>query len=502
MRGITKHFIESGVTANDRINFDIDKGSIHALIGENGTGKSTLMNVLSGLIEPDYGSISVEGRQVQFKSPADALSAGIGMIHQKLPIIPELSVFENIILGTEATLPLPRDTSSLRDRISTLAERAELRIDLDRKCRGLSASELQKVSLLHLLHRDLDLLILDEPTATFTNEETSTLFRLMRRLSSEGIALVFITHKLREVLDISDRISVLRRGKLVHTSKTTDADEPGLAVQMFGDQVRLKTSHSPLSEQQIDNEREIALELRDIVTKNYGSVFLDHVNIELSYGEIMAVTGIREQGLEVIEEVTAGFLPISRGEIYIHGVQQDQLTPKKLRRLGVGYIPTDRLQRGASLNAEVAENLGLLKYRRLGGFGLEKRNRLEQYANGLVDRFGIDIGSIKTLNRLSIGNIQKVILAREIEGTRGVLIFSEPFWGLDMQSRDNLARRLTELKTRGKAILILTSNIDEVLAIADKVAVLYQGKITGIMPRKKLSRELLGQYILGNRRDL
>ena len=492
MRGINKYFPENGVHANSNVDFNIYSGEIHSLIGENGTGKTTLMNILSGTIQPEKGEIILNGRIIAIKTPADALSAGIGMIHQHLQLIPDLSVWENIVLGAE---PITKtgaiDKKSAIKKIQSICSLYGFKLNLFSKLSALSASERQHTALLVMLLLDIKILILDEPTSTFTDQEITLLFKIFKELSSNGKAIVFITHKLREVLHISDRITIMRNGRNIGEKLKNDTDEAALAGLMIGDEPVRKTYLERIK------PGKVILEIRNLTCRIKEKELISEINFNVHMGETVAVTGIRENGLEILEDILSGMKKSTSGSVFFQGKNITNISPHLLRKNNIAFIPTDRMLRGASLSSTMAENLILLNYKKLHKWGLMKRDEIDHFTEKLRSHYNINGDANLPLTGLSGGNIQKVIVSRELSQQAGLVIFSEPAWGLDIRSRDFIYEKIIELKKKGTAILLISSDLDEVLNLADRVAVMYKGGLQAILKNKNLSRKDTGDYMLG-----
>ncbi len=499
---ITKHFPENGVTANSRVDLDINAGEIHALVGENGSGKSTLMHVLSGLIRSDAGAVFLDGARLRINSPQEALNHGIGMVHQHVQLVREFTVLQNIILGRE-----PRtwwgQTDQLRARrqVQELMDLYNLQIDLDRPAFELSIDGEQKIALLSLLYAGAAYLILDEPTTLFEEDESDLLHAVLEKLRNEGKTLVLITHKLKEALHYADRISVMRAGRRVATEYSRALDQEKLSRLMIGS----AAGHEPFQPAQPEASQSrptnpvLQLNQIEFRHKASGSALpeLKGVSFELFPGESLAVTGIRENGLETLEQLLAGFTVPSSGSILFKGESIAGLSIRDLRRKRIAYIPTERMVRGASLDSSVAENMILLNYRSFHGWGRLKQEEIEHFTGNLKQQFNIKASPKDRLAGLSGGNIQKVIISREIVNSPELLIFSEPSWGLDFAGRSFVFQKIDELKSRGSAVLVITSDIEEALECADRIAVMYRGQVSGIVQSDQADKTRIGRLMLG-----
>lgn len=514
---ITKQFPENGVTANDRVNLHIREGETHAIVGENGSGKSTLMHVLSGLIRPDSGRILLDGSGLRISSPHEALEYGIGMMHQHVQLVREFTVLQNIILGRE-----PRawwgqtDIIRARKQVLQLMDAYHLHIELDRPAFELSIDGEQKIALLSLLYAEARYIILDEPTTLFEEDESDLLHAVLEKLRESGKTLVLITHKLREALHYADRVTVMRAGRKVTTEYSEQLDQEKLSKLMIGTgkehgqlwkehpsrSARGGTAVNPQSARQPEAEpASPVLQLRHIEYRHSLSSSalpeLKAVSFELFPGEALAVTGIRENGLETLEQLLAGFTIPSSGSILFKGDSITGLSIRDLRRKRIAYIPTERMLRGASLDSSVAENMILLNYRDFHSWGRLKKEEIEHFTGNLKQLFNIKASPRDRLAGLSGGNIQKVIISREMVNSPELLIFSEPSWGLDFAGRRFVLQKIAELKARGSAVLIITSDIEEALASADRIVVMYRGKVNGIVRANQVDKTIIGRLMLG-----
>ncbi|MFW5727563.1 MAG: ABC transporter ATP-binding protein [Spirochaetia bacterium] len=504
---ITKQFTENGVTANSRVDLDIHAGEIHALVGENGSGKSTLMHVLSGLIRPDTGAVFLDGSRLRISSPHEALNHGIGMVHQHVQLVREFTVLQNIILGREPrTWWGQTDLLRARRQVQELMELYNLQIDPDRPAFELSIDGEQKIALLSLLYAGANYIILDEPTTLFEEDESDLLHPVLEKLRSEGKTLILITHKLREALHYADRISVMRAGHRVATEYSQALDQEKLSGLMIGaaaghlpfrrEQQRSEQAEPPQSLPSKPVLRLINIEFRH---KAVDSTLpeLKGVSFELFPGESLAVTGIRENGLETLEQLLTGFSVPSSGRILFKDESIAGLSIRKLRRKRIAYIPTERMLRGASLDSSVAENMILLNYRNFHGWGRLKQEEIEHFTGNLKQQFNIKASPKDRLAGLSGGNIQKVIISREIVHSPQLLIFSEPSWGLDFAGRSFVYQKIEELKSQGSAVLIITSDIEEALECADRIVVMYRGQVSGIIRSDQADKTKIGRLMLG-----
>jgi ABC-type uncharacterized transport system ATPase subunit len=497
MRGIVKRF--PGVLANENVDFDLRRGEIHALLGENGAGKSTLMNVLAGLYRPEEGTIRVDGRPVDFRSPRDAIECGIGMVHQHFMLVPSQSVTENILLGLDE----PRFVMRLphyERRVADLAQEFGLHVDPRAKIWQLSVGEQQRVEILKMLYRGTDILIMDEPTAVLAPQEIDDLFHILRAMVTEGKSIVFISHKLREVMAIADRITVLRKGRVtaagVNPSETTTAD---LARLMVGRPVLFRL------EREAQEPGEEILVVEDVSAENdKGLPALDHVSLQVRAGEILGIAGVAGNGQGELAEVITGLRKCTSGRVLVH----DQVVSNQPARLaidqGVAHIPQDRKETGTAPNLSITNNLILKSYRQppIAQGPAVDYPVARQHAEELKEQYEIMAPTVDTSVRyLSGGNLQRVILAREISCGPGLMIAVQPTRGLDVGAIEGVQRLLLELRRCGTAVLLVSEELDEITALSDRISVLYEGQIVGEIAgevgdeeRERIGLMMTGQY--------
>jgi simple sugar transport system ATP-binding protein len=474
LRGITKRF--PGVVANDHIDFDLGEGEVHALLGENGAGKSTLMNVLYGLYQPDEGEILIKGRPVRFHSPKDAINHGIGMVHQHFMLIPVMTVAENIVLATEPTHGgVLLDYGAATRRVAELSKSFNFAIDPDARVESITVGQQQRVEILKALYRQADILILDEPTAVLTPQEARELFEILRTLTRDGMSVIFITHKLNEVLDIADRITVLRRGKQIDTVRREGATEASLARMMVGRDVLLRVDKSAPS------PGEPLLAVDDLhVVDDRGLEVVRGVSSEVRGGEIVGIAGVDGNGQSELIDAISGLRRSQSGRVTIGGRDVTGADPAKILDLGLGHIPEDRQRRGLVLEFSLAENVALHDYDKAPGsrFGWLFPRELVRRARELLKQYDVRGGGPQTrASALSGGNQQKVVLAREIGREPSVLIAAQPTRGLDVGAIEFVHSRLVEARDNGKAVLLVSLELDEILSLSDRVLVLYEGRV-------------------------
>jgi ABC-type uncharacterized transport system ATPase subunit len=492
LRGITKRF--GNLVANDSIDLDIAPGEIHCLLGENGAGKTTLMNVLYGLLQPEEGAIVIDGVEHVHANPKEAIAAGIGMVHQQFMLVDVFTVAENLILGREESMAGLLNMGQARQAVRHLSERYGLEVDPDAVVEDLPIGVQQRVEILKALANDAKYLILDEPSAVLTPQETDRLMAVMRSLRDAGKAIVFITHKLREVREIADKITVIRHGKVVGTARPTDS-ESDLAELMVGRAVNLVVDKKPASPS--PEPRLIMIGVS--VARSNGTLAVDDLDLEVYGGEIVCIAGVQGNGQTELAEALLGLTPVETGTIELDGMRLTGLTPRETIDAGLGFVPEDRKQDGCVSSFTVAENLILNHhddhpYAR--GIALNL-SRVRHNAAHRVAEFDIRTQSIETpVSSLSGGNQQKVVLARELSRSLALLVASQPTRGLDVGAIEFVHRRLVEERDRGTAVVIVSTELDEVIALADRIAVMYRGRVVGIVS-PDTSREVLGLMMAG-----
>ena len=492
LKGITKRF--GSLVANDRIDLSVAPGQVHALLGENGAGKTTLMNVLYGLLQPDEGEILLDGKAVQFHSPRDAIAAGIGMVHQHFMLVPVFSVAENVTLGIEETRPPGLlDRRRTRRDVRELSRRYGLDIDPDALVENLPVGIQQRVEIVKALVRQASVLILDEPTAVLTPAETEDLFRIIRQLKAGGTSIVFISHKLKEVQAIADTITVLRRGAVVG-ERPPSASEDELASLMVGRNVQLRVSKQPAK------PGDAVLDVNGLtVADETGRVWVSRTSLQVRAGEILGVAGVQGNGQTELCEALMGLRPTVAGQVLLNGQDLTHATPKQRLRAGIAYVPEDRQEDGLVSDFPVADNMVLDVYDQppfASGINLNL-GAIASNAAERIREFDVRAPSAQVaVGTLSGGNQQKVILARELGRENKVLIASQPTRGLDVGSIEFVHRRIVEQRDHGVAVLIVSSELDEIYALADRIAVMYEGKITGIRP-PTVPAEELGRLMAG-----
>jgi general nucleoside transport system ATP-binding protein len=492
MQGITKRF--PGVLANDRVDFSVRSGEVHALLGENGAGKTTLMKVLYGMYRPDEGRILLNGQEVNIQSPTDAINNGIGMIHQHFMLVESLTVAENVALGLKSSRAPLTDLDKVSERILDLAKIYGLDIDPGAYIWQLSVGQQQRVEIIKALYRGAALLILDEPTAVLTPQEVDEFFVIIREMAQDGHALIFISHKLHEVIDISDRVSVLRDGKKVGTFQTADSTKADLARWMVGREVDFRPEIESVQ------RGETRLRISNIsCPSDRGTPGLRGVTLEVHSGEILGIAGVSGNGQRELAEVITGLREAVTGQIELDGKDISNLSPKDRTDRLLSYIPEERMRDGMIKDFTVAENLILRESHKkpYSNHGFLNLKAIAVQSEKLIRNFQIKTPSQDTLAKsLSGGNIQKVVVARELARKPRVIIAAQPTRGLDVGATEYVRERLLERKN-GTGILLISEDLDEILALADRIAVIYEGQIMGVVPRDEATPEKLGLLMAG-----
>ncbi|MDR3321307.1 MAG: ABC transporter ATP-binding protein [Synergistaceae bacterium] len=476
MRGIMKRF--SGVAANKGVNFSVKAGEVHALLGENGAGKSTLMNILYGLYRPDEGRIFVNGEPVVFRSPSDAIAAGIGMVHQHFMLVHTHTVWENMILGLKDT-PFILPGRKIRDRIAALSDQYGLKIDPTALVWQLSTGEQQRVALLQMLYRNAKVLILDEPTAVLTPQEAVRLFETIRCMTKEGHGVVFISHKMREVMSETHRVTVLRRGENAGSVATVDTMEGELAEMMMGRKVTLDISRAPMK------AGEAIFEARNVrVLGDRGIEAVGGISFKLRQNEILGVAGVAGNGQRELCEALVGLRPLLSGEIELSGRRMESSSPRRFIDGGVYYIPSDRKGIGMASGMDVISNSIIKKYwsKPVARGVFIDWGRSEDCARCIVEDFDVSVSSLRTpVKNLSGGNLQKLLMGRELSGAPKVVIVMHPTWGLDVSATRYVREQLLAQRGNGSAILLISEDLDELIALSDRLAVIFKGKFMGMI---------------------
>ncbi|MCY3786105.1 MAG: ABC transporter ATP-binding protein [bacterium] len=493
MRGITKRF--PGVLANDAVDFDLAAGEVHTLLGENGAGKSTLMKILYGMYRPEAGEIRLRGNRVSIDSPSAAIEYGIGMIHQHFMLVPTLSVTENVALGLQSGRGPLTDLSTVANRIGALSDTYGLRVDPDALIWQLAVGERQRVEILKALYRDASILVMDEPTAVLTPQEVDELIVVLRRMAADGRGLVFISHKLHEVMAVSDRITVLRDGRVAGETTPAGTDRAELARMMVGRPVQMVPDRPDVS------LGAPLLEVRDLhVEGDRGDAAVAGMSFSVAAGEILGLAGVSGNGQSELAQAIAGLRPPQRGAVGIDGADVTGQHPRRVRDAGLSYVPEERMRDGVIGRFTVAENLVLLNQgspefcRR----GFLRLGAIRQHCRDLVERFAVKTPGIDVpTSNLSGGNIQKLILARELSARPKVILAAQPTRGVDVGAAEYIHGRLVAQKASGCATLLISEDLDEVLALSDRIGVMYEGRLMGVLDRAEATVERLGLWMAG-----
>ncbi|HFI0455853.1 TPA: ABC transporter ATP-binding protein [Streptococcus suis] len=495
MRNITKIFGE--FVANDHINLNVKRGEIHALLGENGAGKSTLMNMLAGLLEPTSGEIAINGEVVKIDSPSKAAHLGIGMVHQHFMLVDAFTVAENIILGSETTKAGVIDLKKAIAEIKELSERYGLEVDPTAKVADISVGAQQRVEILKTLYRGADLLIFDEPTAVLTPAEIAELLKIMKKLIEEGKSIILITHKLDEIRAVANRVTVIRRGKSIETVDVAGATNEDLAEWMVGRSVSFKT------EKIASNPKEVILSIKDlVVNENRGIPAVKGLNLDVRAGEVVGIAGIDGNGQSELIQAITGLRKVKSGSITIKGEEIVGKTPRKITEMQVSHVPEDRHRDGLVLQMSVAENIALQTYYKEPNSknGILNYNKINEKARQLMEEFDVRGASeLVPAKALSGGNQQKAIIAREIDRNPDLLIVSQPTRGLDVGAIEYIRKRLIAERDKGKAVLVVSFELDEILDVSDRIAVIHDGTIHGIVDPATTNKQELGVLMAGGK---
>jgi len=491
MEDISKAF--PGVLANDRVTLEVLPGEIHALVGENGAGKTTLMRILSGLERPDAGRIFWAGAPVAIASPQHAIRLGIGMVHQRFHLVPSLTVAENIALGQEPRRGIRFDRRRARANVSELAARFGLQVDPEARVADLSVGEQQRVEILKVLYRRARLLILDEPTGVLTPQEASDLFAVLRRLTAEGHTVIFITHKLAEVLAVSDRVTVLRRGQVVGRLPTAQASPRELARMIVGEAVTETRRREPGA----PGDPVMVLDEITAVDER-GLHALVGITLTVHRCEILGLAGVEGNGQKELVEVVTGVRPVTAGRLLIGGRDLTRAPVAARREAGLAVIPEDRYGQGVSLPMSIEENLISTRYRRMAQWGVLSMPTVRRWARSLMQRFDIRAPHPRVAAvTLSGGNLQRLVAARELAGDPPVLVASHPTRGLDVAATQFIHRQLLGMRDRGAGVLLVSADLDEILTLSDRIVIMFEGRIIGELPGASATRERLGLLMAG-----
>ncbi|MGX8177573.1 ABC transporter ATP-binding protein [Exiguobacterium sp. Helios] len=498
MLNIRKEF--GSFVANDNITLQLRKGEIHALLGENGAGKSTLMNVLFGLYQPEAGEIRVRGEKVNITSPNVANDLGIGMVHQHFMLVQNFTVTENIILGAEPKAGLKIDRAAAREKVRQISEQYGLAVDPDAKIEDISVGMQQRVEILKTLYRGADILIFDEPSAVLTPQEIKELIQIMNRLIAEGKSIILITHKLKEIMEVADRCTTIRRGKYIGT---VDIDETmtqsRLAEMMVGREVNFNAEYSKATPQ------ELVLDIKDLVVKDSrGIKAVDGLNLDIRAGEIVGIAGIDGNGQTELIEAITGLRKADSGEIFLNNKSIKNLKPRKVTESGVGHIPQDRHKHGLVLDYSIGHNMVLQTYyqKPYSKAGIMNYGQVMEKAKTLIEKFDVRTPSPETFARaLSGGNQQKAIIAREVDRSPDLLIAAQPTRGLDVGAIEFIHEQLVLEREKGRAVLLISFELEEILQVSDRIAVLYEGRTVAFLDPKETNEIELGFLMAGGKKE-
>ncbi len=501
MNSIVKVYPETLKRANDQVDLTLKRGEILSLAGENGAGKSTLMKILYGLTPCDEGSLFVDGKPFNHPTPIEAGKRGIGMVHQHFMLVDEFTVTENVILGDESTSAIGLlSRKRNRERVVALIKEHHFPISPEALVSSLSVGEKQQVEILKMLMRDINILILDEPTSVLTQVEIDSLFTTIRKLQSHGVSIIIITHKLHEIKEISDRVAIMREGKMIGVWDTPNVTEEDIARLMMGNAA---ASAAEKAENRLGSKAVLSFRNISLLRHNQDHPLLDDVTFTVHPGEILGCAAISGNGLGQLENILLGKLPVSHGEIYYHDEVLTSIHHTAATRAkGIPFVPSDRLYTGCSLSASVSENVIATSRKRFFPPFKVKTKEIESYTSTLISTYQVAATPSAPIGTLSGGNIQKVILAREIERIEDLLICCEPTWGLDVNSTGSIHRQIVDLRNRGIGVLLISSNIDEILSLSDRLLVFSRGQISARFSSSDMSgltKEILSPYLLGKK---
>ncbi len=498
MENITKKFPR--VIANENVSIQLNTGEIHALLGENGAGKSTLMNCLYGMYQPEEGCVYINGEKVNIRNSEDAIRLGIGMVHQHFMLIPQLTVTENIILGLKSKKEPLLDVKNAAKEIKKLSDKYGFNLDPNAYIKDLPVGIQQRVEILKVLYRKANILILDEATAVLTPQEVKELFAVVRKLADEGKSILMIVHKLEEVMEICDAVTVLRDGKVAGNVNVADTNPNALAKMMVGREVILNNEKKPC------NLKEIALSVKELVVKNrHGKNVVNGVSFDVRGGEILGVAGVDGNGQIELSEAVTGLLKYSKGKILIHGAEVKRHNTKSFIDMNVSHIPQDRQQTGLVMDFDIKENLVLQHFckRPYSRLGVLDRKAIKEHADVMIKKYNIKAaGSDVKLNTLSGGNQQKVILAREIDRKPDILVAVQPTRGLDIGATEFVRKQIIDQRDGGTAVFLVSTELDEILSLSDRIAVIHDGKFMGIVENGSVTVEEIGLMMAGIRREI
>ncbi len=500
MLHITKRF--PGIIANDDITIQLKKGEIHALLGENGAGKSTLMSVLFGLYQPEEGEIRMDGKKVEIRNPNDANDLGIGMVHQHFKLVECFSVLDNIILGVEPVKHGFLNKSEARAKVEEISNRYGLQVDLDAKIEDITVGMQQRTEILKMLYRENDILIFDEPTAVLTPQEITELMQIMHNLASEGKSILFISHKLAEIMEVADRCSVLRKGKYIGTVNTKDVTPEELSRMMVGRDVKAKVDKNDAH----PGDVVLDVEHMSVVSKRNKKNAVNDVSFQVHQGEIVCIAGIDGNGQTELVYGLSGLEPLSGGSISLCGTDISKASIRKRSTLGLSHIPEDRHKHGLVLDYSLEDNMVLQRYFEpefTSPLGFLKRKNIRAYADRLIEEYDVRSGqgAVTRARSMSGGNQQKAIIAREIDRNPELLIAVQPTRGLDVGAIEHIHKQLVAQRDAGKGVLLVSLELDEVMNVSDRILVMYEGEIVGEFDPKTVTVEELGLYMAGAKRE-
>jgi general nucleoside transport system ATP-binding protein len=494
MKGITCRF--DNLIANQDVTFDLVKGEIHALLGENGAGKTTLMSILYGLYQPESGEIYVRGKPAAIKSPLDAINLGISMVHQHFLLALPHTVTENIIVGLKSTNRIFLDIDNAETKILELSKKYGLKVDPKAIVGDLSVGEQQRVEIIKALYRDIDILILDEPTGMLTPKEEEALFEVLHSMVNHGLSIIFITHKLREVMEVSTRVTILRNGKVMGTVKTSDTSETELARMMVG-----RSIIEQISQGSVPKANQTILEVKNVSALNNSNIqFLKDLSLDLRKGEILGIAGVDGNGQSELAEVIAGLRKIQNGQIIMDRRATANLSPKQIREWGLAYVPADRLHTGLILEYSIAENLVLDRWyaKPYSNKLFLNEREMKKFAEKVISDFDIKTTGINApVRSMSGGNLQKVVLGRELSRNPKVIIVHNPTRGLDIGATEYIHKQLIKQRENGVGVLLLSLDLDEILSISDRIGIIYEGKIMTIVEKQNADVDQIGLLMGG-----
>ena len=492
-KNLTKKF--PGVLANDNVSLTLEKGEIVALLGENGAGKSTLVKMIYGLYGSDSGELFIKGKKVDFHSPADAIAKGIGMVHQHFQLVPVMTVAENIVLGAEKVKGIKFDLDAAEKEVAELSKKYGLEVDPKARIEDLPVGMQQRVEILKMLYRKADILIMDEPTAVLTPQETDELLKVMQSFAQKGVGVIFITHKLREVLAVADRVVVLRNGKVVGTARPKDTNQEGLATMMVGRSVVLDVKKDS------SHPKEVVLQIKNLNVQDDRKLpAVRDFSLEVRAGEIVGIAGVEGNGQRELVQAITGLRKIDSGSVKIGGTDSTKLSPHKIHELGVAHVPEDREKDGLVAGYSIADNSVLNRFdeKEFSKAGVRQTGAIRALATKLVEKFDVRTPSIDTsAGSLSGGNKQKLVIARELIWGPKLLIAAQPTRGVDVGSIEFIHNQIVAARDAGSAVLLVSAELDEVLGLADRVAVMYAGKIVKILDEKDAERNKVGRLMAG-----